>query len=51
MDRDNMTRPEAEKFLNSLREEILAGEDPEEILYNDLGLEPDYIFDLLGFGL
>jgi hypothetical protein len=25
----------------------LDGEDPEEILHDEFGLEPDYIFDLI----
>lgn len=31
-----------------MREEVLAGADPEEVLHNE-GLEPDYLFDLIGF--
>jgi|13_taG_2_1085334.scaffolds.fasta_scaffold119317_3 hypothetical protein len=48
IDRDGMSRLEAEKTVRDIRERVLIhGEDPEEILYNDLGLEPDYIFDLI----
>lgn len=49
MDRDGMTQKEAEELVNETREEILAA-DPweiEEIILNNLGLEPDYIFDIL----
>ena len=49
MDRDEMTRKEAEELVNETREEILAA-DPweiEEIILDNLGLEPDYIFDIL----
>lgn len=46
MRRDNMTEEEAEETYAEAREAICDGEDPEEVLY-DLGLEPDYIFDLL----
>ena len=49
MDRDGMTQKEAEALVNETREEILAA-DPweiEEIILDNLGLEPDYIFDIL----
>lgn len=46
MRRDDMTQEEAEETLAEAREAIYDGEDPEEVLY-DLGLEPDYIFDLI----
>lgn len=46
MRRDEMTEEEAEETLAEAREAISEGENPEEVLY-DLGLEPDYIFDLL----
>lgn len=46
MRRDEMSLEEAEETLADAREAIAEGEDPEEVLY-DLGLEPDYIFDLL----
>lgn len=29
-----------------MRDRVLNGEDPEEVLY-DFGLEPDYVFDLI----
>lgn len=47
MSRDELTRKEAEALLAELRERALSGEDPEELLYSELGLEPDYLFDLL----
>lgn len=49
MERDELTRAAAEELINETREEILAS-DPweiEDILMNNLGLEPDYIFDIL----
>ena len=46
MVRDEMTEEEAEETLAECREAISEGENPEDVLY-DLGLEPDYIFDLL----
>lgn len=49
MERDGLTRAAAEELINETREEILAS-DPweiEDILMNNLDLEPDYIFDIL----
>ncbi len=37
---------EAQELISELREQVIDGEDPEELLY-DLGLEPDYVIDLL----
>ena len=53
MSRDNMSREEAEHYLQNVREEIddaIAEGDyglVEDIVYSDLGLEMDYIFDIL----
>ncbi len=38
----------AQKIINDMREAILSGEDPEELLNNE-GLEADYVMDLLNF--
>lgn len=46
MQRDSLTREEAEEQTQEAKDEIADGLDPEEAL-NDMGLEPDYIFDLL----
>lgn len=49
MRRDGMTRKEAEAELKRVREEFdPLTDDPEEVLAYEFGLEPDYIFDLLG---
>ena len=45
MRRDEMTRAEARELIKIARERILDGEDPEEVLAEEFGLEPDYIFD------
>ncbi len=45
MDRDGLTREEAEDLREEMRNRMYNGEDPEEILYEE-GLEPDYIMDL-----
>ena len=53
MERDNMTREEAEHLLNQVRDEMndaIAEGDydlAEDIMYSDLGLEMDYIMDVL----
>jgi hypothetical protein len=47
MTRDGMTRSEAQDMIDEARELVAEGENPEEILRVDFGLEPDYIFDLL----
>lgn len=47
MRRDGMTAIEADEAIQSARDEVAAGADPEEVLECDFGLEPDYIFDLL----
>lgn len=50
MKRDGLTRKEANEELKECQQRIFSGENPEDILYDDYGLEPDYVFDLiLGF--
>ena len=45
--RDNMSFNDAVTSLEEARDRISAGDDPEEVLVDEFGLEPDYIFDLL----
>ena len=45
--RDGMTPGEAKELLQEARGRVLDGEDPEEILRDEFGLEPDYVFELL----
>lgn len=47
MRRDGLTEEEAYELINEARNRVLEGEDPEEILYEEFGLEPDFVFDLL----
>ena len=53
MDRDGMSREEAEELKERVHEEIMealcAGDDDlvEDIMYSELGLELDYIHELL----
>lgn len=45
--RDGMSRSEAKELVEEAKQEVLKGADPEEILQDYFGLEPDYIFDLI----
>ena len=47
MSRDGMLAEDAQELIDEAREAVANGADPEEILYQDFGLEPDYIFDLI----
>lgn len=47
MRRDGLSAAEAQDLIDEARERVLEGEDPEEILLDDFGLEPDYVRDLL----
>ena len=47
MERDGYTFEEAKEMVEDARQRVFEGENPEEILEYDFGLEPDYIFDLI----
>lgn len=47
VERDGVTPDEARSQCDDAKERVLEGEDPEEILRNEFGLEPDYIVDIL----
>lgn len=47
MRRDDLTGEEADQLIDDARQQVLDSEDPEEVLLNEFGLEPDYVFDLL----
>ena len=47
MRRDGLTDEEAAELIDEARNRVYEGDDPEEILYEEFGLEPDYIFDIL----
>ena len=50
MRRDKMSAEEADEQIREARERVLEdGEDPEDILHDEFGLEPDYVFDLLAY--
>lgn len=46
MNRDGLTSDEAEELIEQMREDIEEGADPEDVLF-DMGLEPDYLEDLI----
>ncbi len=46
MQRDDISADDAQNIIDEMKEQVLAGEDPEEVLFNE-GFEPDYIFDIL----
>jgi polyhydroxyalkanoate synthesis regulator phasin len=45
--RDGISLDEAQDFIDEAKERVYNGEDPEEILLEEFGLEPDYIFDII----
>ena len=45
--RDGMTAENARLELEDARQQIMDGQDPEDLLLDEYGLEPDYFFDLL----
>lgn len=47
MARDGMSQKEAEELVKECRQMVYEGEDPTEVLECELGLEPDYIFDII----
>jgi uncharacterized protein (DUF433 family) len=47
MERDGETKESARELLRDARKEVLNGANPEEILEDYFGLEPDYIFDII----
>lgn len=49
MQRDGISQAEAFDMVAEAKQRVLDGEDPEEILLEDFGLEPDFVFDLITF--
>ena len=47
MRRDGLSKTEALEQIQEAREEVADGADPEEVLADVFGLEPDYIYDLM----
>jgi len=52
MKRDNLEQDYAEKLVAETRDEIMNLDNPleaDDVLMDYLGLEPDYLFDILNF--
>ena len=50
MQRDELTRQEAEEAIEEVKELMIENpDDAAEILMDELGLEMDYLFDILDF--
>jgi predicted PP-loop superfamily ATPase len=47
MRRDGMSRDAAQDVIKEMRDRAVNGEDPEDLLY-EIGLEPDYVWDIIG---
>jgi hypothetical protein len=47
IERDELTSSEAHQKLLELKRMVQAGHNPEQVLMEEVGLEPDYIFDIL----
>lgn len=47
MRRDEVSEEVAEELIQIARRRVAEGEDPEEVLEDEFGLEPDWIMDLL----
>ena len=48
MSSQDFTLKEAKQEILEMKNRVMDGEDPEEVLY-EYGLEPDYVFDLLPY--
>ena len=46
MQRDDMSAREAQEIIDDMKQRVLDGEDPEEVLFDE-GFELDYIYDIL----
>ena len=47
MRRDGLSEEEVEIQIEGARDRVREGEDPELVLEEEFGLEPDYVFDLI----
>lgn len=47
MRRDRLTAAEAQDAIDEAADLVREGADPEEVLAEEFGLEPDFVFDLL----
>jgi hypothetical protein len=49
IERDGLSDQEANELIANAKLRVLEGENAEEILEYDFGVEPDYIFDIMPF--
>jgi len=47
VERDGISYDEALTLISDAQARVREGEDPEEILCSEFGLEPDWVFDLI----
>ncbi len=47
MRRDELSAEEADEMIEYARSRVDDGEDSEEVLKDEFGLEPDYVWDLV----
>ena len=44
--RDKMSPEDADELIEEMKEQVIRGADPEQVLIDEVGLEPDYIWEL-----
>jgi len=49
IERDGLSDQEANELISDAKLRVLEGENAEEILEYDFGVEPDYVFDIMPF--
>lgn len=51
MKRDGINEADAIELVKETKEELLNSDTffPDDIIWNNLGLEPDYLMDILGY--
>ncbi len=47
MRRDGLSNAEAQDLIDEARQAVVEGADPEEVLHDEFGLEPDYLWELI----
>lgn len=47
MQRDELSEEVADELIELAAQRVREGEDPEEVLEDEFGLEPDFVLDLL----
>ena len=47
MRRDGLSKEEAQERIDEAKQMVADGDDPEEVVHYEFGLEPDYIWDIM----